>query len=76
MRFTVCIFALAVLGISDMAGATNGMQVIGLGPVMRSMGGAGSALPLDTAAIMVNPAGMSELNGRIDFGVVLFVPDS
>lgn len=77
LRLAICIFALAaVVGFSDMAGATNGMQVIGLGPVVRSMGGAGSALPLDTAAIMVNPAGMSDLDGRIDFGVVLFVPDS
>lgn len=73
----ICIFVLAAaVGFPEMAGATNGMQVIGLGPVMRSMGGAGSALPLDTAAIMVNPAGMSDLGGRIDFGVVLFVPDS
>ncbi|MDD5723635.1 MAG: outer membrane protein transport protein [Syntrophales bacterium] len=77
LRLAVGIFALAaVLGFSEMADATNGMQVIGLGPVMRSMGGAGSALSLDTASIMVNPAGMSELGGRIDFGVVLFVPDS
>ncbi|MBW2558788.1 MAG: outer membrane protein transport protein [Deltaproteobacteria bacterium] len=77
LRLAICIFSLAaVLGFSDIAVATNGMQVIGLGPVMRSMGGAGSALPIDTASIMVNPAGMSELGGRIDFGVVLFVPDS
>ncbi len=77
LRSAICIFGFAaVLGFSEVAVATNGMQVIGLGPVMRSMGGAGSALPLDTASIMVNPAGMSELDGRIDFGVVLFVPDS
>ena len=77
LRSAICIFVLVVaVGFTEMAGATNGMQVIGLGPVMRSMGGAGSALPLDTSAIMVNPAGMSDLGGRIDFGVVLFVPDS
>ncbi len=75
--FSICIFLiLTIIGFSKIASATNGMQVIGLGPVMRSMGGAGSALPLDTAAIMVNPADISELDGRIDFGVVLFVPDS
>ncbi len=56
--------------------ATNGMQVIGAGPIMRSMGGAGSALPLDTAVITVNPAGMSELDRRLDFGITYFIPDS
>ncbi|HOO91455.1 MAG TPA: outer membrane protein transport protein, partial [Syntrophales bacterium] len=77
LMLATCLFGcIAVFGLYESAVATNGMQVIGFGPLMRSMGGSGSALPLDTAAIMVNPAGMSELEGRIDFGVVLFVPDS
>jgi len=66
----------AVLLLTTQASATNGMQVIGIGPIMRSMGGAGSALPLDAAIVLVNPAAMSELDGRFDFGMTLFVPDS
>ncbi|MBI3601054.1 MAG: hydrocarbon degradation protein, partial [Nitrospinae bacterium] len=31
--------------------ATNGIQIIGMGPVVRSMGGAGSALPRDSAVV-------------------------
>ncbi len=56
--------------------ATNGMQVIGHGPIMRAMGGAGSALPQDSAVIMVNPSGISALDARIDVNVTYFVPKS
>ncbi len=61
---------------SEVSFATNGMQIIGTGPVVRSMGGAGSALPLDAAAVMTNPASISQLGGRVDFGASYFVPSS
>jgi long-chain fatty acid transport protein len=54
--------------------ATNGMRMIGLGPVQDSMGGVSVGLPLDSAVILTNPAGMSELSGRIDFGASYFKP--
>mgnify|MGYP001431322594 CR=1 FL=1 len=51
--------------------ATNGMKLIGLGPIQRSMGGVSIAIPLDSATIMTNPAGISTFSRRIDFGVSL-----
>lgn len=54
--------------------ATNGMRMIGFGPVQNSMGGIGVAATLDAAAVITNPAGMSDLKGRIDFGATYFVP--
>jgi long-chain fatty acid transport protein len=54
--------------------ATNGMRMIGLGPVQDSMGGASVGAPLDAACILTNPAGMSFLTGRIDFGASYFKP--
>ena len=54
--------------------ATNGMQLIGIGPVQRSMGGAGSALPLDSMVITVNPAAITELPPMVDLGVTYFAP--
>ena len=65
-----------LLGNAAGALATNGMQLIGIGPVIRSMGGAGSALPLDSFVISLNPAAMSKLPARVDFGVTYFSPDS
>ena len=65
--------ALAV-AIATPAHATNGMRMIGFGPVQNSMGGVGVGATLDAASILTNPAGMSELGGRVDFGATYFLP--
>jgi long-chain fatty acid transport protein len=64
----------AVMLIAVNANATNGMRMIGFGPVQDSMGGVSVGLPLDAAAVLTNPAGMSVLPGRIDFGASYFKP--
>ncbi len=63
-----------VIFLSSSAFATNGMRMIGLGPVQNSMGGVSVGLPLDAASVLTNPAGMSVLPGRIDFGASYFKP--
>jgi long-chain fatty acid transport protein len=65
---------LAVMFVAANAHATNGMRMIGLGPVQSSMGGVSVGLPLDAASVLTNPAGMSVLPGRIDFGASYFKP--
>jgi long-chain fatty acid transport protein len=65
---------IAMLFASTNAFATNGMRLIGFGPVQNSMGGVSVGLPLDAAAVLTNPAGMSILTGRIDFGASYFKP--
>ena len=64
----------AVMFIAVNANATNGMRMIGFGPVQDSMGGVSVGLPLDAASILTNPSGMSNLPGRIDFGASYFKP--
>jgi long-chain fatty acid transport protein len=64
----------AAMFIAVNAHATNGMRMIGFGPVQDSMGGVSVGLPLDAASILTNPSGMSVLPGRIDFGASYFVP--
>lgn len=54
--------------------ATNGMRVIGFGPVQRAMGGASVALPLDSAVTLSNPAALTELDRRLDIGATYFDP--
>jgi long-chain fatty acid transport protein len=48
-----------VLAISATADATNGTNLIGIGPIARSMGGVGIAAPQDAiSAVFANPAAM------------------
>lgn len=54
--------------------ATNGMRMIGFGPVQDSMGGASVGVNLDAASVLTNPAGIQTLGGRVDFGASYFVP--
>ncbi|HUN56459.1 MAG TPA: outer membrane protein transport protein [Smithella sp.] len=64
----------ALMLMAGNAFATNGMRMIGFGPVQDSMGGASVGVPLDAASVLTNPAGMSFLTGRIDFGASYFKP--
>jgi long-chain fatty acid transport protein len=71
-RTAVAVFA--ALFSASPAQATNGMRMIGFGPVQNSMGGVGVGLTLDSAAIVTNPAGIAELGPRLDIGIGIFVP--
>ena len=54
--------------------ATNGYFLIGYGAKSRGMGGTGITNPTDALAAGANPAGMSRVGTRIDFGVEVFNP--
>jgi long-chain fatty acid transport protein len=56
------------------AHATNGMRMIGFGPIQNSMGGASVAAPLDAATIVSNPAGISDVAPRFDLAGQGFTP--
>lgn len=71
--YGLLVFFLAV-SFATPAFATNGMRMIGFGPVQRSMGGTSVGVSLDAASVLSNPAGMNELGGRIDFGASYFKP--
>ena len=72
------IFSL-VLVLGPAAHATNGDNLIGVGPISRAMGGAGVAAPQDaTSAIFANPAAMCFgpfcPGSSVDFAGTIFVP--
>jgi len=56
--------------------ATNGDNLIGVGPTSRAMGGTGIAAPQDAiSAIFSNPAALSQLSGsQFDFAGTYFSP--
>jgi long-chain fatty acid transport protein len=60
---------------SPLAHATNGYFPIGYGVKNEGMGGVGIALPQDSLAAAVNPAGMVLVGDRADIGLTWFRPN-
>jgi len=74
MKKILGILAGAAILAATPAHATNGMRMIGFGPVQNSMGGASAAAPLDSATIVSNPAGLAALGQRFDLAAQAFIP--
>jgi long-chain fatty acid transport protein len=74
MKKILGILAGAALLTATPAHATNGMRMIGFGPVQNSMGGASVAAPLDGVTAATNPAGLSALGQRFDLAAQAFMP--
>jgi len=77
----VTVILMMLLSISSLAQATNGDNLIAIGPIARAMGGVGIAAPQDAiSAVFANPAAMcfgpycpaSEVN----FAGTLFIPNT
>ena len=79
-RFWLIIAACCiVLSVSVPAKATNGDNLIAIGPIARSMGGVGIAAPQDAiSAVFANPAAMCFgpycPTGEFDFAGTAFIP--
>lgn len=75
MKTVLCLLFVIMFAVSPVL-ATNGVEVIGVGPISRSMGGVGIAQTKDAVSAMYNnPAALSMLAGpHFDFdGSVLLV---
>jgi len=75
----IIVFAALILTTAP-AMATNGDNLIGVGPISRSMGGVGIAAPQDSiSAVFSNPAAMCFgafcPSSHVDFAGTLFMPD-
>jgi long-chain fatty acid transport protein len=74
MRKLAAVFAVTCLAFATPAFATNGMRMIGFGPVQDSMGGVGVGATLDACSLVSNPAGISDLGWRLDVAGGYFKP--
>jgi len=77
---TVLLAIMLIATLSPAAFATNGTQLIGIGPISRSMGGVGVAAPQDAiSAVFSNPAAMCFgpycPSSQFDFAGTLFMPE-
>lgn len=73
-RAALALSAALTLAVTQDARATNGMRLPGFGPVQSSMGGVGVGATLDSASVITNPAGVVDLDRRLDVGVSWFRP--
>jgi long-chain fatty acid transport protein len=69
------------LGLATQASATNGVNLIGIGPISRALGGTGIAAPQDAvSAVFSNPAAMciSDVCSKpqVDFSLTTFMPNT
>lgn len=74
MRKTPLLLALAAIGCTGSAFATNGYFSHGYGMKAKGMGGAATAMAVDTFGGANNPASMVWVGNRMDLGVDLFSP--
>jgi long-chain fatty acid transport protein len=77
--FIVTILFVFLLTMGDIANATNGDNLIGIGPIARAMGGVGIAAPQDSiSAVFANPAAMCFgpycPGSQVDFAGTIFLP--
>lgn len=56
----------AALGAALRAGASDGNELNAIGAIQQSMGGAGAASPQDATWSLLNPAGLTQLDRRLD----------
>src|SRR5210317_1644096 len=69
-----------ILSLSNLALATNGDNLIGIGPISRAMGGVGIAAPQDAvSAVFANPSaqcfGPFCPSTEVNFAATAFIPD-
>lgn len=69
-----CLAAAAAAALATPALATNGMRMTGFGAVQNGMGGVGVGATLDANAVLTNPAGITELERRLDGSLTWFQP--
>ena len=73
-KLVVSLFAVGMMA-SPLAHATNGYFSHGYGMKAKGMGGAATAMAIDTFGGANNPAGMVWVGDRLDIGVDLFMPE-
>ncbi len=73
--FTVGMVVLFILSLVSVSAATNGYFSHGFSIKNKALAGAGVALPLDSLAMSMNPAGMVFVGTRVDLGLSVFNPN-
>lgn len=60
---------------ADRAAATDGINLVGIGPVQQGTGGAGVASGKNATWTSLNPAGLTGVSPQLDLSLQVFAPD-
>jgi long-chain fatty acid transport protein len=63
-----------VSAVASAAHATEGVNLIGIGPRQQGTAGAGVAAPRDSSWVVLNPAGLAGLDGSAEASFQIFAP--
>ena len=74
MRKRLIITAVAVAAATTQIFATEGINLIGIGPVQQGTAGAGVASAKDSTWLILNPAGLVDIEPSMDASLQLFAP--
>ncbi len=74
IKLTVMALSLVIALFATPALATDGHQMIGLGPIQKGNGGAGVARAKDANWVVMNPATLVDLDKRFDMSIEIFAP--
>ena len=68
---------IAILTVATAASvhATEGINLVGIGPVQQGTAGAGVASAKDSTWLILNPAGLTDVGRRVDSSLQLFAPN-
>jgi len=74
MRNRLTILAATVLLAATTVKATEGINLIGIGPVQQGTAGAGVASAKDSTWLILNPAGLTDVGRQVDTSFQYFAP--
>jgi long-chain fatty acid transport protein len=66
--------AIAALAIAGQLYATEGINLIGVGPIQQGTAGAGVASAKDSTWLILNPAGLTDIEMGVDASLQIFAP--
>jgi len=75
MKINLIRTASLLFSLTTVVYATDGINLIGIGPVQQGTAGAGVASARDSSWLLLNPAGLTDLGNRADASFQVFAPN-
>jgi len=74
MRIRLVAFVVALAAVAMQIHATEGVNLIGVGPIQQGTAGAGVASAKDSTWLILNPAGLTDVEMGVDSSFQVFAP--
>ncbi len=74
MKMRLAVIVVAIAAVTIQIHATEGINLIGIGPVQQGTAGAGVASAKDSTWLILNPAGLTDVEMSVDASFQIFAP--